>query len=84
MPCRADLKSDRFSKYGSSPIRFLLFAVPVAQVIHIGAMYTPGLSDVLGLSPISTRQWLTLLSVAGILLVVEEIHKYFLRKKWRG
>jgi Ca2+-transporting ATPase len=63
---------------------FLLLAVPVAQVIHIGAMYTPGLSDVLQLSPITARQWLTLLGVASILLVAEEIHKYLLRKKRRG
>jgi calcium-translocating P-type ATPase len=60
---------------------FLVIAVPMAQMIHIGAMYTPGLSSVLQISPITGQQWFTLLSVATLLLVVEEIHKYLKRKK---
>ncbi len=60
---------------------FLILAVPIAQLIHIGAMYTPGLSDVLQITPITARQWMGLLLVAITLLLVEEIHKYFLRKR---
>ncbi|MDZ7669879.1 MAG: cation-translocating P-type ATPase C-terminal domain-containing protein [Gammaproteobacteria bacterium] len=59
---------------------FLVIAVPLAQAIHIAAMYTPGLSDVLQLSPISLQQWLILLSVALILLLVEELHKLWIRR----
>lgn len=60
---------------------FLILAVPIAQLIHIGAMYTPGLSHVLQIAPITPRQWIGLLLVAFTLLLVEEIHKYFLRKR---
>ncbi|MGF1606760.1 MAG: cation-translocating P-type ATPase [Rhodothalassiaceae bacterium] len=60
---------------------FLVLAVPFAQLIHIGAMYTPGLSDVLQLQPISFQAWAMLLGVALILLVVEEIHKWTIRRR---
>ncbi|MGS0727686.1 HAD-IC family P-type ATPase, partial [Shewanella sp. 0m-11] len=43
----------------SNPI--LLIGIVVAQGIHIGAMYTPGLSDALQISPISLGHWLILL-----------------------
>lgn len=64
---------------GANP--FLIVAVPLAQVIHIGAMYTPGLSDVLALQLIELREWLALLGVALMLLVVEEVHKLTLRMR---
>lgn len=60
---------------------FLLTAVPCAQLLHIGAMYTPGLKDVLGLSPISFTAWGQLLLGALSLLVVEEVHKMIIRKR---
>jgi len=59
---------------------FLILAVPVAQLVHIGAMYTPGLSDVLQLQPISLLQWLVLAAVSLLLLGVEEWHKWWLRR----
>ncbi|MCG8325022.1 MAG: HAD-IC family P-type ATPase [Thiotrichales bacterium] len=60
---------------------FLILAVPLAQLIHIGAMYTPGLSDVLALQPITLQQWGILLGVACSLVVVEELHKLWHRRK---
>lgn len=59
---------------------FLVLAIPAAQIIHIGAMYTPGLSQVLEISPITAQQWLALLGVASLLLLAEEAHKYWLRR----
>ncbi|WP_299804453.1 HAD-IC family P-type ATPase [uncultured Shewanella sp.] len=61
----------------SNPI--LLIGILVAQGIHIGAMYTPGLSDALQLSPINLNLWLLLLAMASVLFVVDEAHK----KYWR-
>lgn len=58
---------------------FLLIAVPFAQCVHIAAMYTPGISGILELKPISLQQWLILAGVALILLVLEEVHKWWLR-----
>ena len=60
---------------------FLVCAVPIAQLVHISAMYTPGLSHVLEIQPISLGQWAQLLIVALSLLVVEEIHKWWRRKQ---
>ena len=63
---------------------FLAFAVPVAQLMHIGAMYTPLLGDVLQIRPISPAQWFQLLLMASSLLAVEELHKWHIRRKRAG
>ncbi|WP_428773910.1 cation-translocating P-type ATPase [Vibrio sp.] len=60
---------------------FLMCAVPVAQLVHIAAMYTPGLSDILQIQPISFGQWTQLLLIALSLLVVEEIHKWWRNRR---
>ena len=62
---------------------FLMLAVPLAQLAHIGAMYTPGLSDVLQIQPISVAEWLQLLALAMSLLAVEELHKVLIRRRAR-
>ncbi|MDH5259102.1 MAG: cation-translocating P-type ATPase C-terminal domain-containing protein, partial [Gammaproteobacteria bacterium] len=59
--------------------RILLVGTLAAQLIHIGAMYTPGLNDVLGIQPISLAHWLQLLVLALTVIVVMELYK-FLRK----
>jgi magnesium-transporting ATPase (P-type) len=60
---------------------FLMLAVPLAQLAHIGAMYVPGLSDVLQIQPISLAEWLQLLALAMSLVIVEELHKVLIRKR---
>jgi len=60
---------------------FLLFGTLAAQLLHIGAMYTPWLSDVLRVQPVSARHWLELLGTALSILVVMELHKA-LRTWW--
>jgi len=55
--------------------RLLLIGTLAAQLIHIAAMYTPGLSDLLDLQPVSFDQWLLLMATALSLLVVMELHK---------
>ncbi|MDP6346370.1 MAG: HAD-IC family P-type ATPase [Alphaproteobacteria bacterium] len=64
-------------RFFSNP--FLILAVPFAQAVHVGAMYTPGLRNVLDVAPISLAEWLVLLTIALSLLVVEEAHKAWLR-----
>lgn len=75
---RSETRSLFRIRFFSNP--FLICAVPLAQLIHIGAMYMPGLSVVLGLQPISLTQWSILLAVALSLFVVEEIHKIWHRR----
>ena len=60
--------------------RLLLFGTLTAQLVHIAAMYTPGLSDVLRVQPVSWIHWLQLLSIAMSILVIIEIHKHFLKR----
>ena len=61
--------------------KFLLFGMLAAQGIHIMAMYTPGLRELLELSPVSLQQWSGLLGVALLLIIVDESHKHFTKSK---
>ncbi|MDJ1015116.1 MAG: HAD-IC family P-type ATPase [Paracoccaceae bacterium] len=55
--------------------KLLLAGTLIAQLIHIGAMYTPWISDVLHIQPVSLEHWATLLVAALSILVVMEIYK---------
>ncbi|WP_196140193.1 HAD-IC family P-type ATPase [Aliikangiella sp. G2MR2-5] len=61
--------------------RLLLIGILVAQTIHIGAMYTDTLGSLLEITPVSFIQWTELLSIALSLILVDEFHKWILRKK---
>ena len=60
--------------FAANPL--LVLAVIGAQAIHIGAMYTPGLSHVLELNPIDFRSWIEVAVVALSLLAVSELYKW--------
>jgi magnesium-transporting ATPase (P-type) len=70
-------RSETLSAFCHSPLRnrLLLFGTVTAQLVHIGAMYLPGLNDVLRIEPVSAQFWLTLLCLALSVLVTMEIHK---------
>jgi magnesium-transporting ATPase (P-type) len=72
-------RSETLSVFRHNPLRnkLLLGGTIIAQLVHIGAMYTPWLGDVLGASPVSFSQWLTLLGLALSVMVVMELHKWF-------
>jgi magnesium-transporting ATPase (P-type) len=76
-------RSERRSIFQHNLLRnpFLLFGTLAAQLVHIGAMYTPGLSDMLHIHPVSLTHWLTLLGLALTILVVMEMHKA-VRRVW--
>ncbi len=73
--CRSETRSAFRHNLMRNPI--LLFGTLTAQLIHIGAMYTPWLKDVLGVQPVSPEHWLELLVLALSLLAVMELHKWF-------
>ncbi|MCP3908710.1 MAG: HAD-IC family P-type ATPase [Oceanicoccus sp.] len=58
----------------------LLFGMLAAQGIHIAAMYTPGLKDVLNVEPVTLELWSRLLMIALILIIVDEMHKLLLHR----
>lgn len=70
-------RSETRSAFRHNPLRnpLLLFGTATAQLVHIGAMYTPWISDVLHVKPVSPQQWLDLLGIALIVLLAMEIHK---------
>ncbi|WP_050898924.1 cation-translocating P-type ATPase [Allomesorhizobium alhagi] len=70
-----------------SVFRQSLFANPLlvvgvigAQALHIGAMHVPIMSETLGLSPVSLREWAVMLAFAFALLVVMEFDKWVDRR----
>lgn len=55
--------------------KILLFGMLGAQAIHVAAMYTPGIRDILQLEPVTLQQWSTLLCIALTLIILDESHK---------
>jgi magnesium-transporting ATPase (P-type) len=79
--CRSERKS-----VFQIPLRsnyYLILGVLGAQGIHILAMYTPLLQDVLMVEPVSLLQWASMLLVSITLLVAVELYKLWLRAKER-
>jgi magnesium-transporting ATPase (P-type) len=70
-------RSEKRSLLRLSPLRnpILLVGVIFAQLLHIAAMHTPGLRDVLNVKPVSWELWLVLLGVALSLFLVVELDK---------
>ena len=70
-------RSETRSAFALNPLRnpLLLFGTVLAQLIHIGALYTPGISSVLEAEPVSLELWAKLLGIALVVLVAMEIHK---------
>jgi len=78
-------RSETLSAFKHNPLRnkILLLGTLMAQLIHIGAMYTPWISDVLHIQPVSLQHWLQLLGLSFLILVVMELHK-LIRSKFAG
>lgn len=55
--------------------RLLVFGILLAQGVHIAALYTPGLSDVLEIEPVSVIRYALLLPITLVLVAVDELHK---------
>lgn len=72
-------RSETRSVFMHNPLKngFLLLTVIGAQSLHILAMFTPGLSDVLHVSPVGFVEWFYLLLLALTLLLASEIYKLF-------
>lgn len=71
--CRSEVRS----VFRHNPLRnpILLIGTAIAQLVHIGAMYTPWINDVLHIQPVSLEHWLELLGLALTVLIVMELHK---------
>lgn len=76
-------RSEIASLFTLSPLknRLLFVGTAVAQLLHLAAMYTPGVREVLHLEGVSARQWVVSLALAASLFVLTEIHKLFIRRR---
>lgn len=74
-------RSETRSAFFHSPLRnpILLIGTVSAQLVHIGAMYTPWIKDVLAIQPVSLEHWMKLLVLAVTVLIVMEMHKLYNR-----
>jgi magnesium-transporting ATPase (P-type) len=70
-------RSETRSAFLHNPFRnpFLVFGTLAAQLIHIGAMYTPGLREVLGVAPVALADWVKLLLMGTSVIFAVEIYK---------
>lgn len=59
----------------------LVWGTLAAQVLHIGAMYTPWMQEVLHVQPVSLMEWLSLLGLALIVMAVIEAEKWWARRE---
>ncbi len=71
-------RSETRSVFQHNPMRnrLLLFGTLAAQLIHIAALYTPGLNDILRLQPVSFSLWVELLTLSLSLLFIMELEKF--------
>ena len=76
-------RSETRSMFRHSLLRnpLLIVAIVGAQAIHIGAMYTPGLRDILQVEPVTAKLWLQLTGVALTLILVDELHKWWWQRR---
>ncbi len=56
---------------------WLVISVIGALALHISAMYVPGLSNTLRVTPVSLAEWAILLPIASTLLLVMELEKWW-------
>lgn len=71
--CRSETRSALTIPVRANPV--LIATLIGAPALHVLAMYTPGLSDVLGLRPATAVEWLLLAALAASVLVVGEAYK---------
>ena len=77
--CRSESKSIFQMNFFSN--KWLLGATTVVIVFQILAVYTPFLQGVLRTVPLSLAEWLMIIPIAASIVVVEEVRKFFYRKK---
>jgi magnesium-transporting ATPase (P-type) len=71
--CRSETRS--FFRVPMSANRFVIASIVGAQAVHILAMHLPLLQGVLGLAPVSAREWSGVVALALTTLVVGEAYK---------
>lgn len=61
--------------------KFLVAATAVIILLQLAALYTPFLQKVLRTTPLEFSEWLMIVPIAASIILVEEIRKFFYRRK---
>src|SRR3989338_3051356 len=77
--CRSESKSI----FQMNPLsnKFLVGATVIVIFLQFAALYTPFLQKILHTTPLSLSEWLIIITIAGSIILVEEIRKFFYRRK---
>jgi Ca2+-transporting ATPase len=78
-------RSEKESVFRMNPFsnKFLVAATVLVIGLQMLAVYNPYLQKILKTSPLSFAEWTYIISIGATILVIEEIRKYFHRKKAR-
>jgi P-type Ca2+ transporter type 2C len=79
--CRSEDKS--FFRTGLFSNTYLLAATALVAFLQILAVYTPFLQRILHTVPLGRSEWLMIIAVATSIIWVEEIRKFFYRRRSR-
>jgi magnesium-transporting ATPase (P-type) len=71
-------RSETRSALTVSPLRspFLLGGAICAFLVHVAAMHTPFLQEILRTQPVNWQTWVTMIGLALTIFVAMEIHKW--------
>jgi Ca2+-transporting ATPase len=78
--CRSETQSLFRRSPWSSPV--LLAGAIAALTVHLSAMHLPGISDLLGLKPLSLSSWIYVLLLGFTVVVGMELHKWTWRRRY--
>ncbi|HEY4524630.1 MAG TPA: HAD-IC family P-type ATPase [Candidatus Paceibacterota bacterium] len=77
--CRSESKS--IFQMNPFSNMFLVGATVIIIFLQFAALYTPFLQKILHTTPLSLSEWLIIIPIAGSIILVEEIRKFFYRRK---
>ena len=77
--CRSESKS--IFQMNPFSNKFIVGATGIVIFLQFAALYTPFLQKILHTTPLSLSEWLIIIPVASSIILVEEIRKFFYRRK---
>ena len=77
--CRSESKS--IFQMNPFSNKFLVGATATVVCLQLAAVYAPFLQKILRTTPLALWEWLTIIPIAGSIILVEEIRKFFYRRK---
>ncbi|MEK7608616.1 MAG: HAD-IC family P-type ATPase [Patescibacteria group bacterium] len=79
--CRSENRSIFGMEWFSN--KYLVGATLVVVALQMAALYTPIMQTILRTTPLTPSEWLMIIPVAASIIVVEEVRKFFYRRRSR-